>query len=68
VAARERSDERFLRIDVFRIPEIGWRGGRFHLVAAVEFPGVIAIVSLVLEVGRGALPGERHFMFGHPSV
>lgn len=68
VAARERSDKRFFRIDELRVAEIRRGGGRVHLVAAVEFPGVIAVVGLVLEVGRGTLPRQRHFVFGHASV
>ncbi len=41
---------------------------RRHFMAAVKFPRVIAVVSLILEVGRRALPRESHFVFGHPSV
>jgi hypothetical protein len=65
VAAGERRDEGLFRIGVRRIAQVSRRSRSRHFVAAVEFPGVIAIVSLVLEVGRGALPDERHFVFGH---
>ena len=65
VATGERRDERFLRIDSLRVAEISGRGRGLHFVAAVEAPGVIAVVGFVFEVGRGALPGERHFVFGH---
>lgn len=68
VTGGERSDKRFLWINIFWITEIDGGGGGGHFVAAVELPSVIAIVGLILEVGRGALPRERHFMFGHPSV
>ena len=68
VAAGKRSDKRFLGVDQLRISQIRRGGRRLHFVTAVEFPGVIAVIGLILEVGCGALPGERHFVFGHSSV
>src|ERR1039458_2080405 len=65
VTTGERSDERFLRIDIFRVAKIGGRGRGRHFVAAVEFPSVIARILLILERRIAALPGESDFMFGH---
>lgn len=68
VATGERSDKCLLGIDILRVPEIGRSCGRRYFMATVEFPSVIAVVGLILEVGRGAVPGERHFVFGHSLV
>jgi hypothetical protein len=67
VAARERSDKRFLGIDIFWIPDISRRGGRLHFVAAVEFPSMIARIFLVFERRIAAFPTKINFMFGHTS-
>src|SRR5205085_5012629 len=65
VATGERRDKRFFRIGVRGIPEIRRRGRRRHLMAAVEFPGVVARILLIFERLIAALPGERNFVFGH---
>jgi hypothetical protein len=65
VTTGERSDERFLGINIFRVAQISGRGRGRHFVAAVEFPSVIARILLILERCIAALPGESDFMFGH---
>jgi hypothetical protein len=65
MAAGERGYERFLRIDILRITQVGGRCAGRHFMAAIKVPGVIAIVSFVFEIGCRALPGKRHFVFGH---
>ena len=65
MTARERGYERFLRIDILRITQVSGRCASRHFMAAIKAPGVIAIVSFVFEIGRRALPGERHFVFRH---
>jgi len=37
-------------------------------MAAIEFPGVIAWILLVIERRIAALPGESDFVFGHSSL
>src|SRR5204863_1136689 len=68
VTARKGSHESLFGIDVLWIAKIYWSSGGRHFMPSIEFPAVIAIISLILEVGRRALPRERHFMFGHLSV
>ena len=64
-ASGKRRDKGLFRIGVRRIAEISRRGRSRHLVAAVEFPGVIARILLIFERLIAALPVERNFVFGH---
>ena len=65
VTAGERSDKRFLRVDMLRVAEIGRRGRGLHFVATIKSPGVIARIFLIVERRIAALPGESDFVFGH---
>src|SRR5262245_48144221 len=65
VAARERSDERLLGIDIGGIAEIGRRRRGRHRMAAVEAPGMIARILLIRKLSSTALPSQSHFVFGH---
>src|SRR6516165_2901138 len=68
VAARERSDESLLGIDISGIAEISRGRGRRHRMATVEAPGMIARVLLIRKLSSTALPSQRHFVFRHASV
>src|SRR5262249_61342163 len=68
VAARERSDESFLGIDIGGITEISRGRGCRHRMAAVEAPGMIARILLIRKLSAAALPFQRHFVLGHGSV
>src|SRR5215469_17969660 len=68
VAARERSDESLLGIDIGGIAEISRGRGRRHRMATVEAPGMIARILLVRKLGATALPFQSHFVFGHAFV
>ena len=68
VAARERSDERLLGIDIGGIAEIGRRRRGRHRMAAVEAPGMIARILLIRKLSSTALPSQSHFVFGHAFV
>ena len=57
--------KRLLGIDQLWVAQIRRSGSSLHLVPAIKTPGVIAIVGLVLEIGRSTPPGEGHFVFGH---
>src|SRR5262249_23596899 len=65
VTARERSDERFLGIDIRRITEISRGRRRRHRMAAVEYPSMIARIFLIRKFGAPAPPFQSHSVFGH---
>src|SRR5262245_46961843 len=68
VAARERSDESLLGIDIGGIAEVGRRRRGRHPMAAVEAPGMIARILLIRKLSSAALPSQSHFVFGHASI
>src|SRR6266404_5651202 len=68
VAARERSDESLLGIDIGWIAEISRGRGCRHRMAAVEAPGMIARILLIRKLSSAALPFQSHFVFGHAFV